>query len=541
MVSKSNDHIPESEPEELEEPIIARPIEENYYPKREARNEVKATESEIKAENKKKPFDLKAYEKFKDTVQDFNIDLLAYDEITDTDLNAYLAFLRKSKSLFKEALTEGLYRNELMMWLTDIMRPKLRQHDQYITVSSIDKQIVETILPIVEELQPVIEKSRKESPNSFNDEAMFDLYNEFVKAAKDGSPERHKGAEFLASHMKELEEGLNGDKWDSYTTFIGSIINYGTKPRKREAIEVMAGAILSSNASYQFRFLLSELSRFKEAENEVKDITCAELIKFGLPPFEVFDNWTKSADPKNFDLVLQRNLGRLREIEKIESGASQFLYKEFGICDFGRYPLEVLVDMVRNYNNKEKPYGLVIFPRDDHNGAFYGGLDSFKNLYGQLNGEFLLRIVECENKTDIARSLLKLDKLYSSDDDSGQKISLLILGGHGEKNSIEFGGKDKKHKLHIDDLAGSGVRKTNKFFIENPTFILNSCSTGVQKGIGQELSEIFKAKVIAPKIPVPLPKLKAIKNENGNFEFDAEFIGQDSKMLYQMGNMEDKK
>ena len=49
--------------------------------------------------------------------------------------------------------------------------------------------------------------------------------------------------------------------------------------------------------------------------------------------------------------------------------------------DFGRYPVDVLVEQYDTRDDQEKPYGIVVFPEDDHNGSFYDEAIDPGNLY----------------------------------------------------------------------------------------------------------------------------------------------------------------
>jgi hypothetical protein len=124
---------------------------------------------------------------------------------------------------------------------------------------------------------------------------------------------------------------------------------------------------------------------------------------------------------------------------------------------------------------------------------------------------------------DVARALIELNKKYNPPDGSGHKISLAIIGGHGTEDSIRFGGDDERHALLSQDLQGRGIQRTGEFFEDKPTFILVSCSTGADKGIGQKLSEVMGAKVIAPKIPTHIREYYVGKRRGGNFRFNARY------------------
>ena len=58
---------------------------------------------------------------------------------------------------------------------------------------------------------------------------------------------------------------------------------------------------------------------------------------------------------------------------------------------------------------------------------------------------------------------------------------------------------------------GRGAERSSKFFEKDPTIVLVSCSTGADRGIGEKLSEVMGAKVIAPDRPTNLNDIKVLK------------------------------
>lgn len=285
----------------------------------------------------------------------------------------------------------------------------------------------------------------------------------------------------------------------------------------------------------------------------------SEYKKYGIPPIkrfldrhnlpfgEIYKAWESSFtaghvkkmdDPDTsepFNDTVYSNIKTIQQLEKSYPGVCRFLWDEFHIADFGRYPKEVLLKQRENFHDLRNPYGLVVFPRDDWNGAFYADKMALERMFEQLNGEFGLRVFECEGKVDVVRALKKCDDTYNPPDGSGHKISLLILGGHGTENSIRFGGNDKRHVLYTEDLARKVSGKAGEYLDENPTIILASCSTGAENGIGQELSKRFGAKVVAPKKPSAIIDLHASRNRGGKFRFNATYAKNDLKNVYVQG------
>jgi hypothetical protein len=71
---------------------------------------------------------------------------------------------------------------------------------------------------------------------------------------------------------------------------------------------------------------------------------------------------------------------------------------------------------------------------------------------------------------------------------------------------------------------GEGAQQASKFFKNDATIILESCSTGKEGGIGQQLSEALGIKVIAPKEPTSIGRIKS-NLDNDRVDFDVEYRG----------------
>ena len=80
-----------------------------------------------------------------------------------------------------------------------------------------------------------------------------------------------------------------------------------------------------------------------------------------------------------------------------------------------------------------------------------------------------------------------------------------------------------RNTLHSRDLTGEGAKRVNRFFVPSPTIVLFSCSTGARGGIGQKLSEVIGAKVIAPEKPTHFQKIKPIF-DGDKIDFDIEYV-----------------
>jgi len=139
-------------------------------------------------------------------------------------------------------------------------------------------------------------------------------------------------------------------------------------------------------------------------------------------------------------------------------------------------------------------------------------------------------VLEGDGKIDIVRFLRKLDRKYGKNN----KISFAIIGGHGTWDSIQFGGTDPKHSLRMYDLWDKKhpASKRKKYFVDNPTFILVSCSTGAQYGIAEQLSDEMGATVIAPDEPTNINSIRATIKDDGKISFAVEYVKKETTQVY---------
>jgi hypothetical protein len=270
---------------------------------------------------------------------------------------------------------------------------------------------------------------------------------------------------------------------------------YEYKFKIAEHFTELGKKLKDSTVAIQFVFLTYTLfSEFPDVCSYMDTIIEDRLHNLGLKGKDLISAWKVSTDLDDLAEVMHKNLSTIFALEKSQAGSVKVLCEQFGIKDFARYPLDLLLRQYDERNNTSKPYGVIMYPRFDHGGAFYQDRAAFESLLKQLDGNYLLRVVECADKLDIKRSLTKLDRKYGSN----FKISFAFIGGHGTEDSILFGDSKKRSQLHSDDLIDPRIDKTDQLFVENPSIILASCLTGVDDGLASELSKKFKARILAP-------------------------------------------
>lgn len=263
--------------------------------------------------------------------------------------------------------------------------------------------------------------------------------------------------------------------------------------------------------------------------NNVKEI----LNKHGLKGEEVLHLWIKSTEGGTIKSLFKPaglNLEKIIDVERKSPGTAKFLNENFGINCFGRYPTEMLINQVKEYGDKDSAYGLILLADNDHNNAFMQDVKFWKSLNDQVKDRYLIRVAEAGSKYEIARRLISLDKLYGEK----QKISFAFIGGHGTKDSIEFSNTFERGYLFTKDLSEKGVRKAGKFFKENTSIVLISCSTGAEGGIGQKLSKTFRNKVIAPEIPTN-PRNVKVNIDGDKINFEMNYSDEGISRAYEVG------
>ncbi len=247
------------------------------------------------------------------------------------------------------------------------------------------------------------------------------------------------------------------------------------------------------NPRYGF---LSFMKHIPGYADEMNAYLAEEVAKLDLDLSALEEAWSKSGYEKQFEDHRMYNTFQLLRLEQRSPGAPKTLFETFGISTFARYPLATLQKQFESVDRADVPYGILLYPRSDWNGAFYNSVGMIEDLDASLKDRRLLRIVECQSSMEIGRRFLSLQKKYEVE--GGQKISFAVIGGHGNQHTIVFGDRERGQEINIEALSGDGLKRARSIFAEDITFVLSSCSTGVEGGVAQEFSKVFNAEVIAP-------------------------------------------
>lgn len=254
-------------------------------------------------------------------------------------------------------------------------------------------------------------------------------------------------------------------------------------------------------------------------------------------PKEVLTHWWKSLHEhpdslKDYRFTAVRNIAKILELRAVDLSLPKKVYNQAHIMNFGQYSVEQLQKQVDpEWLASRTELYPVVLPRADYNGAFYSQAE-IKNLVSKIDtATDSVMTWECEKKSDIFRSLLRMHKLCPK-----AKIKTLFLGAHGQATSMQFGmpipESDRKwssrsdvvplpeyfrvRDLHdMEENFPHVLEAVREMFAPGANIVLVSCVTGKEAGLAQELSRVLGVEVIAPNIPTHID-LKTLQRRSDN-------------------------
>lgn len=292
----------------------------------------------------------------------------------------------------------------------------------------------------------------------------------------------------------------------------------------------------------KFKVYEQDPEAYIKNKEEEKQKEIELLNNFGLDGKGLYEIYTKRlqiSDDQQKDTIsveeVKRTLVRkefmmIRALEERCPGASKILNQEYGIRFFSRYPMGLLVNQMAEREDTKTPYGMILYPESDWNGAFKNNVRNLIKLQFELNDEYCLRVVEAGSKAEAVHRINQLRKKYGP-------IGFALIGGHGSEGSIQLGDKENGGIVEVEDFLRPGANSLKSAFVEKPTIILASCSTGKEGGIGQQMAT--DAIVIAPDRTTSVKDITTTFDENGKPIFAVTYNDAES-MHYQKNQLINK-
>jgi len=215
---------------------------------------------------------------------------------------------------------------------------------------------------------------------------------------------------------------------------------------------------------------------------------------------------------------MRQNLESLANVWQ-EAGAEGVfrLHDTYGIRHFGRYDPDLLTAQAlhQRETTPTKEYVVVLYPFEDHNGAFYQQQEVFVNLIEQLEETHHIVITESAHRRELLRRLTIAHREYGGD--SGHPADMVLLGAHGSAERMSFGESVPSHQITKEDLTNQtpppGI---DRVISKQAPIVVISCSTGKDDGVAERAAATFGRPVIAPDKPTNLTDIEVTLRPDGH-------------------------
>lgn len=249
-----------------------------------------------------------------------------------------------------------------------------------------------------------------------------------------------------------------------------------------------------SNSSFKIEMFDEE--NINRARSFVEEFNQTNGTNLDSDDFEILMNFSYALN------VLEDDENLTKE-EKIKG-----LYTEMNMLYFGRYAKKTL-DQTAKYLDPDytpkRPIAFVAFNKHDWNKAFYNDANEVSNLSRYYD----IFAIETDSEDYFYKKAGEIKKKYG-------KIPALVLGGHGTKESINFGKGDEKGDIDVGDEEELEKLKSN--FSDNLIVISVACSSGLGEGsIAAVLSKALDATVWAPNEDTCLEEI-VVNKKNGSIK-----------------------
>ncbi len=352
-------------------------------------------------------------------------------------------------------------------------------------------------------------------------EAYFDI----LFSSMNNEDNRRWGLEQLYQNFDVIENLVNVqpnlaiDVLGKINGYENDLIGYDYEYTPSDRAKVVLKSIISKkyieNPEEAFLYIdrLNRQNKLQYVANDWQEFAIELLARFNINTEKILQVWDITTEVQGRSIISE-NMEVMNNLEALRPGSVEYLNRVQGIKNFARYSPELLIQQFDDRNKRDLPHGVLVVADSDHNGALTSLSEVWDSFNNQLEKRYRMRIVECGSTIDVARKMITLDRRFGSEN----KFSFAIIAGHGTEDSIELSEGIINSSIRKKDFNKPGFQRTKQFFVDKPSFLFASCSTGSEDGIAQKISEVFHATVIAPKVSTQMHDIKVKFLEDGTFD-----------------------
>lgn len=211
---------------------------------------------------------------------------------------------------------------------------------------------------------------------------------------------------------------------------------------------------------------------------------------------------------------IEDNFEMVRALETLAPGAVAYLQSEFNIQHFGRYPLNLLLEMYEE-RSEIRQAGVIIYAKHDHNDALYNQLP-IQELHATVKGVCSVKVVECGSVEEVAHALEKLRNRHGL-------LAFAAVYAHGTEHQITFGENRESGTLNQGSVHEALSETLRTTLVQGAQICLASCSTGAKNGIGERIAEAGGRDTYAPTHPTAMRSF-GVKVSGNRISFSPEYF-----------------
>jgi hypothetical protein len=377
----------------------------------------------------------------------------------------------------------------------------------------------------------------------------------FLHSFADRFNHDEKFAKKVFGHISETIDSVpvyknDEDKSDTLQLFMEEI-----KPRLKKIAE----SIIYQQDHQELIRLFESLSILSESCDWVFDyleeVYQHKLEQYGLAGKNIIKKWHeisgRDTETKAPNIgYFSRNFLFAGVLEDKEPGICKELYDQFGIIAYGRYHVSFLLDQYEHRDDYRSPYGVIIYPRADHNGAFFSTSKGIDQLNNDLTKKgYRLRVYETGSKPDLYRTLVKAVRRYGRN--GHNPIQFVIIGSHGSFTGhlINLGVKGISSDLHSIDIQTikssqkykKVIERLKQVLADDAQIVLNFCySISDEDNIVRRISELFNTTVIGPTVATGIGDIRVKFNRQDKPKIIVDYAEGDHVRRYFRANKEEK-